>query len=358
MIEQLQPITALIGFIFSTAVALRVPTPAEVRGGGSLNRWVSSLSAGGGTVLAFLIALQFHERAQLVLSASSLLVGNVLLVGYNAMRPRRGVNSSITGLLSLYLTLLLVLSLFVGFLSATVLSISAEKGAAPSVAASVVTTGTLPVSELHEVPFQASSGQVNFGCEQDVAASASFALPPGAELVGDLRSDWRNTDNVGAQSSSPPTLQGNSVVGTGRIRGRNLERISLIIGSVANCPGGGHGELVISGRYRVTETTPRAQEPARTTTKVDISDNGAVTIVSLPRLESLVSTITFSPLNDDGTARPESFDSVRIAAVDGDKASDKRFFRATIRNGQLVMTVVDRTGIIRALEALGGRPGR
>lgn len=358
MIEQFQPITALIGFIFSTVVALRVPTPEEISRGGPLNRWVSSLSAGGGTVLAFLIGLQFDAQNQLVLAASSLLIGNVVLVGYNAVRRSRRVNAPITGLLSLYLTLLLALSLFVGFLSATALSMSEKKGAAPSVAASVVTTGTLPVSESREVPFQASSGQVNFGCEQDASASARFALPPGVELVGDLRSEWRNTDNVGAQSSSPPLLQGNTVVGAGQIRGRNFERISLIVGSVANCPGGGHGELVISGRYQVTETTPRPQEPTKTTTKVDISDNGAVTIVSLPRLESLESTITFSPLNPDGTARAQSFDSVQLSGTDVDKTSEKRFFKATMRGGQLVMTVVDRSGIVQAMQALGGGAGQ
>jgi hypothetical protein len=131
----------------------------------------------------------------------------------------------------------------------------------------------------------------------------------------------------------------------------------LIVGSVTNCPGGGHGELVISGRYRVTETTPRPQEPTRTMTKVDISNNGAVTVVSLPRLENLVSTITLSPVNADGTARAESFDSVRLAGSDVDKTSDKGFFKTTIREGQLVMTVVDRSGIVKAIEALGGGQG-
>jgi hypothetical protein len=113
---------------------------------------------------------------------------------------------------------------------------------------------------------------------------------------------------------------------------------------------------VVSGRYRVTETTPRPQEPARTTTKVDISDNGAVTIVSLPRLESLVSTITFSPVNADGTARAESFDSVRVAATDSDKTSDKTFFKAALKEGQLVMTVIDRAGIVKAPQSSGRKP--
>lgn len=100
--------------------------------------------------------------------------------------------------------------------------------------------------------FEVSSGQVNIGCEETQSARASFLLPEGAEIVGTLSASWRNTANAKSSSVSTRHAEGNKVVAEGAIVGLPREHIL----GVANCPGGGHGELVLSGAYRQAQKGP------------------------------------------------------------------------------------------------------
>jgi hypothetical protein len=87
--------------------------------------------------------------------------------------------------------------------------------------------------------FRISSGQINVGCGDTVPGSVQFAIPQGATDV-QARASWQHTDNLRnmAQTVSPPN---GVLTAAGTITG--LER------QFFNCPGGGHGELVLEGSY-------------------------------------------------------------------------------------------------------------
>ena len=101
------------------------------------------------------------------------------------------------------------------------------------------------------VPFQVSSGQVNFGCGQSLPVSVTFPLPPGVTVVS-LNLGWTNVNNSNATSNSVPAVQGNVVSGAGVITGLNYQDFAF---GIRNCPGGGHGELVLSGSYKVDQVS-------------------------------------------------------------------------------------------------------
>jgi hypothetical protein len=138
------------------------------------------------------------------------------------------------------------------------------------------------------VPFQASSGQVNFGCEQTVSATATWELPAGTAVQGEVRAEWANVANARSVQATAAAQPG-KVVGSGSITGLELQRIPLgIIGPLANCPGGGHGELVVSGSY-VTRTT--GEQPYRETLTgvVRTGPPGAQTVrLTLPTARDIV----------------------------------------------------------------------
>jgi hypothetical protein len=118
--------------------------------------------------------------------------------------------------------------------------------------------GTRDVAENQLVPFRASSGQVNVGCEQTAQATVRWTLPPGAHVQGPVVPRWEATDNVGGLGAPPAaTISSDTVSAEGWIRGLNQQRFPL---GISNCPGGGHGQLVIEGQY-IAQVTHSAEVP-------------------------------------------------------------------------------------------------
>jgi hypothetical protein len=116
-------------------------------------------------------------------------------------------------------------------------------------------------AELHkdqQQPFRISSGQRNVGCGDLAPASVRLVLPAGAVPVGEPCATWENTSNLSAASIGRVAVdpQSNTVYTEGSVRGLPFQ--SLLFG-IRNCPGGGHGELVLQGTYKstVTEREPR-----------------------------------------------------------------------------------------------------
>jgi hypothetical protein len=95
------------------------------------------------------------------------------------------------------------------------------------------------------LPFRASSGQVNFGCEQTVTARAVWQVPASSSVQGQMQAEWVNKDNARSFEATVAVEEG-SVIGSGTITGLDLQRLPL---GFTNCPGGGHGELVVFGQY-------------------------------------------------------------------------------------------------------------
>ena len=88
--------------------------------------------------------------------------------------------------------------------------------------------------------FRVSSGQFNVGCGDGANASVQWPIPPGATDIQPIAS-WQHTDNLKSHNQQV-AVSGNAVVATGSIVGLDKQ--------LFNCPGGGHGELVLEGSYQ------------------------------------------------------------------------------------------------------------
>jgi hypothetical protein len=108
--------------------------------------------------------------------------------------------------------------------------------------------------------FTASSGQVNFGCEEAKTVAAVWEVPANSAVEGVPQATWANTDNA---RPIPPAIvvESSRVVATGTILGREAQRLPF---GINNCPGGGHGELLVTGTYvtRVTQNEPYTESLA------------------------------------------------------------------------------------------------
>ncbi len=106
------------------------------------------------------------------------------------------------------------------------------------------------ISQNQDSSFRISSGQANFGCQENKNFHVEFNLPQGSTPVAQTAS-FLNLDN--AKLLVPPSVsaKGNTLLADGVLRGLDYENFPL---GIRNCPGGGHGELVLSGVYRSTSS--------------------------------------------------------------------------------------------------------
>jgi len=97
------------------------------------------------------------------------------------------------------------------------------------------------------VPFSTSSGQLNVGCGDSATTSVTWVVPAGSTQINPQAS-WQRTDNLKGQNQQA-TVDGNVAKATGTITGQDRQW-------TGNCPGGGHGELVLSGTYMIDQDAP------------------------------------------------------------------------------------------------------
>lgn len=161
-------------------------------------------------------------------------------------------------------------------------------------------------------PFRASSGQVNFGCEQTVASRAVWEPPQGALVQGEVRAEWVNADNARSFQANA-VVEGGRVVGTGTIGGLELQRLPF---GITNCPGGGHGELVVSGKYVTRSTTQEPFRPEPLRGIVSTSPDAARTIrLTLPAREDvLLETIVIALKSDNEAADKATLTAVNVSS--------------------------------------------
>jgi hypothetical protein len=141
-----------------------------------------------------------------------------------------------------------------------------------------VLQGTRDVIENQIVPFRATSGQVNVDCNQTAAALVHWRLPAGARVEGSVQPRWEQTDNV-KQVNAPPAASVSSdgvVSAQGTIMG--LDRQNFAFG-ISNCPGGGHGQLVISGQYIASATHSAEQPPVALNGELNSHDRTVILTV-------------------------------------------------------------------------------
>lgn len=129
--------------------------------------------------------------------------------------------------------------------------------------------GTRNVTENQLVPFFASSGQVNVGCDQTASSVVRWQLPPGAKVDGVVQPRWEATDNVRQVTATPASIADGVVSAGGSITGLNKQNFAF---GISNCPGGGHGQLVIHGEYIASVTHSEEQPPLELTGEVNSKD--------------------------------------------------------------------------------------
>jgi hypothetical protein len=97
------------------------------------------------------------------------------------------------------------------------------------------------------VPFRTSSGQLNVGCGDSATTSVLWNVPAGSHEINP-QAAWERTDNLKTQIQQA-SVNGDVAVATGTISGLDRQW-------TGNCPGGGHGELVLSGTYVIDQAAP------------------------------------------------------------------------------------------------------
>lgn len=178
--------------------------------------------------------------------------------------------------------------------------------------------GTVNTMSNSDVPFQVSSGQVNFGCEESRPLSVTFPLPPNSSFAGAPSARWDNFSNSSARQANVVVAEGR-VIASGTIRGLDYQNFAL---GIRNCPGGGHGELIVGGNYRTTTT--RAEPRSMTiTSSLSSSSTGPVKITLPTEAELTISSIRVSVVEDSqGDKQAETIDltpQVRSASTPSGK---------------------------------------
>jgi hypothetical protein len=140
--------------------------------------------------------------------------------------------------------------------------------------------GKAVTTENQEVPFRVTSGQLNFGCEESRPFKVDFATPPGAALVGQATAAFLNFDNAKIFGAPTVTQNAGMASASGVLRGLDYQNFAF---GIRNCPGGGHGELVLSGVYR--STVSHEQEVTRVLTNDLTTASSEPVWVTLPDFE-------------------------------------------------------------------------
>lgn len=196
---------------------------------------------------------KWAEIVKAVKDPYSLLALIVLVLGALAYRMIDPTNNSPASRLlafAIAVIALLALALNVTRIVNASTTGKAEAAIKPPIAVSILFRGSHATTQSLTVPFQIGSGQVNFGCGESAHPVVNFNAPQGAHDIN-ASAQWVNTDNVKGQDQRT-TVAGTSISASGVITG--LDR-----NWIGNCPGGGHGELVLKGTYAIDR--PGDREP-------------------------------------------------------------------------------------------------
>lgn len=156
--------------------------------------------------------------------------------------------------------------------------------------------GKIVTAENQETTFRITSGQQNFGCDETRAFNVEFAAPTGATLIGQSSAAFQNADNAKIVGAPAVHQSEQTVSASGQLRGLDYQNFAF---GIRNCPGGGHGELVLSGIYRSSVSHEQPVERVLTN-DLNTASNEPVW-VSLPDFE--IATIKAVCKQKMGTGR-------------------------------------------------------
>ena len=200
-----------------------------------------------------------------------------------------------------------------------------ERPAKEELFATVVFKGARQGKEPLTVPFQITSGQVNFGCTDSARPSVSYSLPSGAREVN-ASAAWVNTDNVKSQTQEA-VVAGTVVTASGTIVGLDRDWIG-------NCRGGGHGELLLRGTYVIDQLG--APQPITKSERLSVA-SGSQSTIDLP-FEANVVTKTC----EITVASQKSQYGGVVLSINGEKAETlekEGRVDARLDNGKIVLSV-------------------
>lgn len=240
--------------------------------------------------------------------------------------PPQKANRKVTLLLFAYViySILINWGLTAATIFLSVLVLNPSNSAAISVLrqvnykASLAISGAVNITSNSEVPFQVSSGQVSFGCEESRPLSVTFPLPANSSFVGAPAARWDNTSNSSASQANVAVAEGRAVA-SGTIRGLDYQSFGF---GIRNCQGGGHGELIVDGMYRTTTTRVESRSLTMSNS-LSSTSIGPVKITLPTERELTISAIRISVMDDSsGDKPPEIIDlspQVRSASTPSGK---------------------------------------
>lgn len=188
-------------------------------------------------------------------------------------------------------------------------------------------TTTAPVGS----SFSVSSGQLNVGCEETHSTGAQWTAPAGASQINPT-AHWANTSNLKSQAQTAAAT-GLTATASGSITGLDKQGFGI-----KNCPGGGHGELILSGSYvmPVTSTGPFSQSSLTTA-----ASESSIVVPSGDGVKLTSVTIRFKKRNCASV-----FDEVTFPIPDDpnrnvQQTSTKGFFSVRYDRGNLTISGTD-----------------
>jgi hypothetical protein len=172
---------------------------------------------------------------------------------------------------------------------------------------------------------------VSVGCDDAATTTVAWQAPENAEVSG-VNAQWRDLNNVRSQTQSV-IPSGRNYLATGSIAGVGKQ---CFLG-ICNCPGGGHGVLVLSGTYQVPDSGTRTfstRQPARGSELVQVKVPSQDTWT----LNRLVIRVTRKDCETE-------LDRLEVAASDlvpgRDLPSAKGIFHAQLAAGVIVIRIVN-----------------
>jgi len=191
--------------------------------------------------------------------------------------------------------------------------------------------GTSKVRTAQSFPFSIASPYVSVGCDDAATTTVAWQAPENAEVSG-VNAQWRDLNNVRSQTQSV-IPSGRNYLATGSIAGVGKQ---CFLG-ICNCPGGGHGVLVLSGTYQVPDSGTRTfstRQPARGSELVQVKVPSQDTWT----LDRLVIRVTRKDCETE-------LDRLEVAASDlvpgRDLPSAKGIFHAQLAAGVIVIRIVN-----------------
>jgi hypothetical protein len=209
-------------------------------------------------------------------------------LGYSAVRSERKAWPRVFSLLIVVAALTAL-----GLNAARVINVDTKgkaETAPTSLSANIVFRGSHRILTPLTVPFQVGSGQVNFGCGDSAHPVVTFNPPASAREIN-ATAQWINTSNVKGQDQRT-IVAGASATAYGNISGLDRDWIG-------NCPGGGHGELILKGTYVIDQ--PSALEPITKTIRATLAP-GAERTFDLPiQADQTIETCEITVASEQGT---------------------------------------------------------